>query len=387
MIPWESQENHFAMNKNIVAGFVAIIVVLALFGTGAIASAAVGAPSNLAMNSVQNVKSTNDVTPTFSWQASAGATWYDVSIDGGEWLGIGNTQAYTLSTMADGWHTFLLRAHNNAGETSAFVSYTFEIDTTGPLVPAVTVGTAVAGVRTTFGVNATSEEGMGPLSCRYFIDSVEQGSITHTSYNTQTALIFAQPGTHTVYAYCIDGDSNASTGPKTTFVVAEGTGATDPSLVVAVGELFKPKCQNYEPKVGSCQSVYYFGKDGMAHAFPSEAVYQSWYGTSFSQVTEIETWQFNCLVIGENVLLRPGTSLVKFSTGSTVYAVEEGGVLHPFMTEAPAIATYGSRYDLLIVTMPASVAVDYTFGSPIWWTSESNKYATYGSFSSIDQNY
>lgn len=370
------------MRKTVMTSAIALAVAFsATFGSAMAASTPIGTPSDLFLNVAGGNRSVNDVTPTFYWSAPSGATWYEAAVDNQDWLSIGNTHSYTASSTKDGWHTFYVRAHNNAGETSLAASYTFEIDTVGPTVSAVTPTTVQTGVLTSFSWTSTGEASTS--QCWWFVDGIDQGD----TYNNIGKAAFTKTGSHTVYVRCVDGDGNYGTGKTITIAVTQGATNTVPNVSVTTGELLKPKCQSYEPKVGTCHSVYYFGADGMAHAFPSEAVYQSWYGASFANVKEIETWQFNRIAIGENVTLHPGSVLVKFSDASTVYAVEKGGILHPFMTEAAAIATYGSSYNLSIVLMPTSMKSDYTIGSKIWSSSDYNKTTATASVHSIDENF
>jgi hypothetical protein len=95
----------------------------------------------------------------------------------------------------------------------------------------------------------------------------------------------------------------------------------------------------------------------------------------------------NAMPVGENVTYHPGSVLVKFSGYSTVYAVEKGGVLRPFMNEAAAIATYGRNYSRYIVMMSTSVKKDYIFGAKIWSSGDYSKVAAYASATTIDKNF
>ncbi len=342
----------------------------------------ISAPSNLTL--VGGIY-TNDTTPTFTWNRPAGATWYEFMLDNGNWQSIGNVGTYTLGTVSTGWHTFFLRAHDNSGDISVSTSLTFEIDTKGPSVSSVTPTSAKTGVLTAFSVTASGEAAV--TKCWLYVDGVQQGQMNLSPSGFSGSVTFSTTGSHTAYARCVDGDVNYSSGPTTTISVSKGTVTTDPGIVLSTGSLIKPKCQNYEPKVGTCRSVYYYGADGKAHAFPTEAEYRSWYGSSFSSVKEIETWQFNRLAVGEDVTMRPGTSLVKFMGSNTVYAVEKGGVLRPIVNEAVAKAIYGSRWNSMIVTLPGSVKKNYSFGEKIDSSSDYSKSQAYHSVASIDDNF
>lgn len=343
---------------------------------------AVGTPTNLVL--VGGVY-TNDTTPTFAWDRVNGATWYEVLMNHGEWRGVGNANRYTVpQSLPDGWYTFYLRAHN-AENVSTSASVTFEIDTQGPTVSTVTPTAATTGVHTAFSVTATGEAAV--TQCWLYVDGVQQGQMLRSPSGFTASVTFSTTGSRAAYARCVDGDGNYGSGATKTISVSKGTVTTDPGIVLAAGSLIKPKCENYEPKVGTCQSVYYVGADAKVHAFPTESTYRSWYGSSFSAVKEIDTWQFNRLTVGENVTMRPGTYLVKFSGSTTVYAVEKGAVLRPIANEAVARAIYGSNWASTIASLSSTVKSDYTIGSTIRSSSDYSKSRAYYSVTSIDNNF
>ncbi|MFA6018345.1 MAG: Ig-like domain-containing protein [Patescibacteria group bacterium] len=370
------------MKQRFIAGIVSLIVVTGLvFGATLPAYAALGTPSNLTIVGGQY---TNDTTPTFTWNRPSGATWYEFLIDNGEWQSLGNVGRYTTGSLSNGWHTFYVRAHDNSGQISVSTSITFEIDTVGPTVSKVTPTTAKTGVLTTFFAKASGEATV--TACWLYVDAVKQGQMFLSPSGYTSSVTFTTTGSHTAYVRCVDGDKNYSSGSTTAISVTKGS-AINPGIVLSAGTLIKPMCQNSEPKVGTCHSVYYYGKDGTTHAFPLESIYKSWYGSSFSNVQEIETWQFNRLAIGENVTIRPGTSLVKFSGSTTVYAVEKGGVLRAIVNEAVAKAIYGSRWNSMIVTLPGTVKSDYSYGEKIDSASDYSKTKAYYSVKTVEDNF
>jgi hypothetical protein len=375
-------EANFFMKQRFIAGIVSLIVVTGLvFGATLPAYAALGTPSNLTIVGGQY---TNDTTPTFTWNRPSGATWYEFLIDNGEWQSLGNVGRYTTGSLSNGWHTFYVRAHDNSGQISVSTSITFEIDTVGPTVSKVTPTTAKTGVLTTFFAKASGEATV--TACWLYVDAVKQGQMFLSPSGYTSSVTFTTTGSHTAYVRCVDGDKNYSSGSTTAISVTKGS-AINPGIVLSAGTLIKPMCQNSEPKVGTCHSVYYYGKDGTTHAFPLESIYKSWYGSSFSNVQEIETWQFNRLAIGENVTIRPGTSLVKFSGSTTVYAVEKGGVLRAIVNEAVAKAIYGSRWNSMIVTLPGTVKSDYSYGEKIDSASDYSKTKAYYSVKTVEDNF
>lgn len=101
---------------------------------------------------------------------------------------------------------------------------------------------------------------------------------------------------------------------------------------------------------GQTDSVYYFGFDGKIHPFPNAAVYHSWY-KDFASVTHISNSKLAEYQVGEPVCLRPGTWLLRFSAGATIYAVEPGCGLRPLLSETEAYILYGPSWAERIITL------------------------------------
>ena len=68
------------------------------------------------------------------------------------------------------------------------------------------------------------------------------------------------------------------------------------------------------------------------YVFPNEATYKSWY-SDFSGVVTISADELASYPLAANVVVRPGTKLVKITTDPKVYAVEANGVLRWVQTE------------------------------------------------------
>lgn len=374
------------MKSRFLSGILSLVVgSFVTFGTVLPAYAAFGMPGDL---TIVGGKYTNDTTPTFTWTSPTGATWYEVAIDDRGWVGLSNVHSYTAPQLSNGWHGFYVRAHNNAGETSTSASIVFEIDTKGPSVPAVKYTSAKTGVATTFSVKPMGEA--TTTYCALYVDAKDVGGMVKGASDFWKNYTFSTSGSHNVFARCVDGDGNAASGTVSAVNVTKGSTSSAPvptAVTVARGTLVKTVCDSYAPKSDSCHSIYYYGKDGRRHAFTSEAVYQSWFGTSYGDVVTISDAQMSAMAIGENVTMRPGTSLVKFMGSSTVYAVEKGSVLRPIVNEAVAKAIYGSRWSQMIVELPGSVKSDYTIGTKIDDSSDYSKSRAYYSVDSIDENF
>lgn len=174
---------------------------------------------------------TNDTTPTFTWTRPANATWYEYEIDNGDWQSLGNVSTFTTWNLSNGWHTFFVRAHDNYGDVSTSTALTFEIDTVGPTVPAVSPSTAQTNVSTTFTVSPSGESAV--TNCWLYVDGIQKTSMTKYSSAFSASYTFTWAGTYTVYARCADGDGNYTTGTTRTVTVS-GTSSTNPDSTLYV---------------------------------------------------------------------------------------------------------------------------------------------------------
>lgn len=110
-------------------------------------------------------------------------------------------------------------------------------------------------------------------------------------------------------------------------------------------------------------SVYYF--DGAKRfVFPNQTTYMSWYN-DFSGVITIPASELQSYPLGGNVVMRPGTKLVKITTDPSVYAVEPNGVLRKIQSEAQAASLYGTTWAQRVVDVPDAFFVNYTIGTAL----------------------
>jgi hypothetical protein len=111
-------------------------------------------------------------------------------------------------------------------------------------------------------------------------------------------------------------------------------------------------------------SAVYYLKDGKRYVFPNEATYKSWY-SDFSGVVTISDDELASYPLAANVVVRPGTKLVKITTDPKVYAVEANGVLRWVQTAADAKALYGDNWEQRVIDVADSFFINYTIGSPL----------------------
>lgn len=117
-------------------------------------------------------------------------------------------------------------------------------------------------------------------------------------------------------------------------------------------------------KMSGNAAVYYLGADGKRYVFPNSTVYNSWYA-DFSGVVTIPATELQSYLLGGNVVMRPGTKMVKITTDPSVYAVEPNGVLRKIQSEAQAAALYGSNWNKKIVDVADSYFTNYTIGTAL----------------------
>lgn len=112
-------------------------------------------------------------------------------------------------------------------------------------------------------------------------------------------------------------------------------------------------------KMDGLSSVYYLGADSKRYVFPNESTYFSWY-SDFSSVVTIPQSELESYSLGANVVIRPGTKLVKITTDPKVYAVEDDGVLTWVPDETTAIALFGADWAGRVIDVPDAFFTNYT---------------------------
>ncbi|NBS41345.1 hypothetical protein EBS80_01665 [bacterium] len=111
-------------------------------------------------------------------------------------------------------------------------------------------------------------------------------------------------------------------------------------------------------------AVYEIGADGNRHAFPSLAVYETWYH-DFEDIAFIDADHLAEYQLGGNVTVRPGTKLVKIQSDPKVYAVGPDATLHWVTTEELAQGLYGNDWNTRVLDVPAGLWGNYAVGDPI----------------------
>lgn len=134
---------------------------------------------------------------------------------------------------------------------------------------------------------------------------------------------------------------------------------------------------------GSSPAVYYYSSDGKRYAFPTEAIYKTWY-SDFSQVTSIADADLAKIPLGGNVTYRPGVRMVKIRSNPTVYAVDARETLRPIASESVAKALYGASWNTMIDDVDDSLFANYVLGDAIATTSDYSPSSARALATSID---
>ena len=325
-----------------------------------------------------------DTTPDFSWTAStdseSGVDYYEFKMDSGSYAKVSDGTSKTYSTvLSNGSHTASLYAVDLGGNPSSVATLTFTIDadsssSNAPDVSSVTPSTALKDYTVTFSSRVSDNKSVS--SCDLYVDGSRSKSMTLKTDLAYATEKFTATGTHELYARCEDADGNKTSGTTTTVTVSSTSSSVTPGNIIKIG------CEGNVYVNDPCTAVYYYGYDGLRHAFPNEAAFKSWF-TDFGDLVTLSSSAMANITLGRNVTFRPGTSLIKFST-NTVYAVSYGGILRPISTEAIAIALFGSSWASQITVVSDVFYANYRIGSTIDSSSDYSSSSSKSGSATID---
>lgn len=327
---------------------------------------------------------------------------------------VANSTGYTYATAILDYAfttagSYVLRAEctDTAGNRGVSASEAAVVTTTGttassntpttpsgnaPAISLASPGSVGAGAATSYAVNFSSVAGVN--ACSFYVDGSYVGAMGLSGSTTSGAAnylyTFATPGTYRVHVECIDEARNRGIGQVRLVNVsasgsndAAGTGTVTDRPVM--GTLIKTACPDGAAADHPCKAVYYYGQDGMRHAFPHERVFFTWYA-DFSSVVEVTDAAMSAIRLGRTVTYRPGVRMVKFTTVPRVYAVTRQGELRWVPTEDLAVALYGANWARNIDDLQDAYFTDYTYGPDISSVSDFNANQQTGGTVTIDQN-
>ncbi|MEK7073302.1 MAG: hypothetical protein AAB974_02585 [Patescibacteria group bacterium] len=339
-------------------------------------------------------------------------------------------------------------AAGNTGTGSATVTVSASpatADTTLPIVGQVAQTTATAGTAITLTVAAS--DNIGISSCTLYVGGVSQGTMAVSGGSASRSHTFSSSGNIAVEVRCTDATGNIGIGVSRTIVVAAavtpvpptpvpistgadldtdgddlsdadeavygtsptnrdtdgdgfadgtevrngynplGAGRISPPTTSAVpGRLIKLACPAGANGYHPCKAVYYYGRDGKRHTFPSARIYATWFN-DFSTVQVVDAAFMASLSVGKNVLPRPGVRLVKFETVNTVYAVDRGGILRGISNETVAAGIYGSTWNTKLDDVVDTLFGNFLIGTDITSALDYSPATVTAGTTSIDGNF
>ncbi|MFC1598562.1 hypothetical protein ACFL2U_00925 [Patescibacteria group bacterium] len=110
--------------------------------------------------------------------------------------------------------------------------------------------------------------------------------------------------------------------------------------------------------------IYLVSSVNQKRLFPTEVIYNSWF-EDYANIKQVSEDTLSQIALGPNMILRPGTWLMKITTDPKVYAVEPNGVIRWIETEAVALSLYGVDWSKRVIDMPDVYFVDYVEGESI----------------------
>ncbi len=175
---------------------------------------------------------TSDATPTFAFSADEAGSTFECRIDGGAWASC--SSAHTTASLADGAHTFEVRATDEAGNVDPTpASRSFTVDTAAPQT---TIDSGPSGPTndTTPTFDFSADQGGSTFECR-----VDNGPWASCSSPHTTAALDDGPHTFEVRTTDPAGNTDATpaqrafaveSGPPNTTIDSGPSGATaDPT--------------------------------------------------------------------------------------------------------------------------------------------------------------
>jgi hypothetical protein len=168
----------------------------------------------------------NDTSPSFSFTASEGGSSFECELDGGGFSACTSAQGY--SGLAEGSHTFAVRATDPAGNTGTAASHTWTIDTTAPATT-ITDAPGDPSNDTSPSFSFSSSEGGSSFECE--LDG--GGFSACTSAQGYSGLA---EGSHTFAVRATDAAGNTGTAASHSWAIdttapdtAISAGPTDPT--------------------------------------------------------------------------------------------------------------------------------------------------------------
>lgn len=114
-------------------------------------------------------------------------------------------------------------------------------------------------------------------------------------------------------------------------------------------------------KLSDQSAVYFLDINNIRHTYPTQKVWESYFGKDFSMVETISNQEMAGYLLGRNVPFKKGT-LMKIPSVPKVYEIGNGGVMHWVPTAEIAVDLYGADWAKKVNDLPESFFTDYTEG-------------------------
>ena len=173
---------------------------------------------------------TNNPAPTFAFSSSESGSSFACRLDGGAFQPCLSPTTY--APLADGVHTFEVRATDRAGNTDATPAVaTWRIDTSAPTA-SITTPVNGATVALTVAAAASAADDIGVAGVQFQLDGVALGAEDKSApYTVSWNTRLVAGGPHTIAAVARDAAGNRTTASAN--VIVDNNGVAGPNLVAA----------------------------------------------------------------------------------------------------------------------------------------------------------
>lgn len=161
--------------------------------------------------------SVNSTLASFSFTSSETGSTFACSLDAAAFSACAS--AINYSNLANGSHTFQVRATDPAGNTGTPASRTWSVDTTAPTGVAITSpanGTTVTGQVT---ITASASDNVGVASVSFYVDGQLLATDISSPYSTTWNTNKVTKTTHTLYVKATDAAGNTTQSASITVTV------------------------------------------------------------------------------------------------------------------------------------------------------------------------
>ena len=209
-------------------------------------------------------------SPVFAFEHSQAGYAFDCKLDGASFTACAAPQIYAV---ADGSHTFSVRARSVDGAVTAAASYTWTVDTTAPAITAKPAATSASAAPS---FSFTHVRAGYTFACR-----LDGG--TSTACASPFAYSGLAPGAHTFTVVGIDASGNATSAassswsivtsaPSFTATPADPSARTTPSFSFAHASYSSFRCKLDAAAFAACASPRTIATPSGQHTFSVQAV-------------------------------------------------------------------------------------------------------------------